>query len=125
MRGASRHVVAVALGLVVVGQFVPRSGLAQEGGGLPPNLALSSGTGVVISAQGHVLTNHHVVAGCGYIAVSLDDDFFLPFTEARLLFADEAMLGLPKSGHFQLFATARPLPLSAFRSPARCRRAAK
>ncbi len=46
---------------------------------------VSSGTGIIISTHGHVLTNHHVIDECNAIGVAQAGD--LP-AEARLLKAD-------------------------------------
>jgi len=38
------------------------------------------GTGVLVSADGHVLTNNHVIAGADEVTVTLDDERTLPAT---------------------------------------------
>lgn len=50
-----------------------------------PNRPISSGTGIIISRDGHVLTNHHVIDDCASLQVMQGGE--LP-AEARLLRAD-------------------------------------
>ena len=53
---------------------------------LPPREEQSLGSGVIVSHEGHILTNHHVVAGVGTIVVQLIDGRHLP---AQLIGTDE------------------------------------
>lgn len=64
--------------------------------GEPQEVPKSSGTGFVVSRQGHILTNHHVVASCPSIRVVMDG----MSKEAPLIAIDEendlALLKLPQ-----------------------------
>ena len=53
---------------------------------LPPREERSLGSGVIVSQEGHILTNHHVVAGVETIVVQLIDGRHLP---AQLIGTDE------------------------------------
>ena len=53
---------------------------------LPPREEQSLGSGVIVSQEGHILTNHHVIAGVETIAVQLTDGRRLP---AQLIGSDE------------------------------------
>ncbi len=53
---------------------------------LPPRVESSLGSGVIVSQEGHILTNHHVVAGMETIVVQLADGRVLA---AELIGTDE------------------------------------
>ena len=53
---------------------------------LPPRVESSLGSGVIVSQEGHILTNHHVVAGMETIVVQLADGRVLP---AQVIGTDE------------------------------------
>ena len=53
----------------------------------PAKAVNKAGTGFVISASGHIVTNQHVVAGCGEIRGNLTGD---PSTTLRLVSSDES-----------------------------------
>jgi S1-C subfamily serine protease len=52
----------------------------------PANALVSTGTGFYVSAAGHVLTNQHVVDGCGSVAIYVPDGRRIPL---RLVAEDE------------------------------------
>ena len=52
----------------------------------PPQVESALGSGVIVSQEGHILTNHHVVAGMETIVVQLTDGRLLP---AQLIGTDE------------------------------------
>ena len=54
-------------------RFFGQPGLPGGPGGPGPRGGVSQGTGFLISADGYVLTNHHVVEGADTIVVRLDD----------------------------------------------------
>lgn len=45
----------------------------EDGGAMPPEDAKSLGSGFIISSEGYVLTNHHVIKGADEILVRLSD----------------------------------------------------
>ena len=53
---------------------------------LPSAAPIFTGTGIVVSGQGQVLTNNHVIDGCQKIEIRRTDDVFRP---ALLLYADK------------------------------------
>lgn len=55
-------------------------------GNLPGREKQAMGSGVIVSKEGHILTNHHVVAGMEKIAVQLSDGARFP---ARVIGTDE------------------------------------
>ena len=55
-------------------------------GNRPPRAQQSMGSGVIVSKEGHVLTNHHVVVGMEKIEVQLTDGRLVP---AQLIGTDE------------------------------------
>lgn len=70
-----------------------------------PGSVASTGTGFYITAQGHVLTNHHVVDGCSSVAISRPGGQRIPL---RLIGADE---GSDLAVLVQEGATSTPLNL--------------
>jgi serine protease Do len=56
-----------------------------RGYGDPRQRSMAEGSGFIVSAEGQVVTNHHVVAGAATITVTLNDGTALP---ARLLGSD-------------------------------------
>jgi S1-C subfamily serine protease len=51
-------------------QGQPGQQQAQQPQRPPPGTLMSTGTGFYISRQGHVLTNRHVIEGCGTVAIA-------------------------------------------------------
>ena len=74
----TRLVAAVGPAVVRIDAFgVAATGAAVEeaaAGIEPQRFEESSGSGVIISADGYIVTNHHVVAGAEEIVVRLADD---------------------------------------------------
>lgn len=62
-------------------------------GGMPGKVVTGNGSGVIIDAQGHILTNYHVVANADKISVTLNDGRKLEATVVgRDRFSDIAVL---------------------------------
>jgi serine protease Do len=59
--------------------------LPEDHPDLPPHPSLAGGTGVLVSGDGLILTNHHVIAGATRIAVTLADKRTFP---ARVVGSD-------------------------------------
>lgn len=66
---------------------------------LPPSQEeINLGSGVIVSSQGHILTNNHVITGAEGIEVLLKDGRFLPASiVGRDLETDMALLKIPAS----------------------------
>ena len=69
-------------------------------GRLPPRTQQSLGSGVIVDAQGHIVTNHHVIAGSDKIRVQLADG---RVADAKIVGSDPdtdlavLQIGLPKA----------------------------
>jgi serine protease Do len=72
------------------------------GRGVKPRQGMSQGSGFVISADGYVVTNNHVVANASEVMVTLDDGRTLP---AKVVGVDKktdlALLKLTEGGNFK------------------------
>lgn len=80
-----------------------------ERGPMRPQKQRSLGSGFIISSDGYIVTNHHVVAGASSIQVSLDSSKHPEKYEATLVGADEETdLALLK------IDAKRPLPVLPF-----------
>ena len=78
---------------------------------LKPHLAQAQGSGFIISADGYVVTNHHVVENATEVAVTLDDGKTVPATIVGTdKKTDLALLKIKQGGPYQPvdFATAAP-----------------
>ena len=81
------------------------------GRGAKPRKAMAQGSGFVISADGYVVTNNHVVANASEVTVTLDDGRTLP---ARVVGTDKktdlARLKIDEGGNFKYVAWAPGAP---------------
>jgi len=81
------------------------------GRGAKPRKAMSQGSGFVISADGYVVTNNHVVANASEVTVTLDDGRTLA---ARVVGADKktdlALLKIAEGGNFKYVTWAPGAP---------------
>src|SRR5580704_2694889 len=78
---------------------------------LKPHLTQAQGSGFIISADGYVVTNHHVVENATEVAVTLDDGKTVPATVVGTdKKTDLALLKIKQGGPYQPvdFATAAP-----------------
>jgi serine protease Do len=78
---------------------------------LKPHLTQAQGSGFIISADGYVVTNHHVVENATEVAVTLDDGKTVPATIVGTdKKTDLALLKIKQGGPYQHvdFATATP-----------------
>src|SRR5580704_15916403 len=78
---------------------------------LKPHLTQAQGSGFIISADGYVVTNHHVVENATEVAVTLDDGKTVPATIVGTdKKTDLALLKIKQGGPYQHvdFATAAP-----------------
>ena len=78
---------------------------------LKPHLTQAQGSGFIISADGYVVTNHHVVENATEVAVTLDDSKTVPATIVGTdKKTDLALLKIKQGGPYQHvdFATATP-----------------
>src|SRR6202047_1894497 len=78
---------------------------------LKPHLTQAQGSGFIISADGYVVTNHHVVENATEVAVTLDDGKTVPATIVGTdKKTDLALLKIKQGGPYQNvdFATATP-----------------
>jgi len=78
---------------------------------LKPHLTQAQGSGFIISADGYVVTNHHVVENATEVAVTLDDGKTVPATIVGTdKKTDLAILKIKQGGPYQQvdFATATP-----------------
>jgi serine protease Do len=84
----------------------------EEGGHhLKPHLTQAQGSGFIISADGYVVTNHHVVENATEVSVTLDDGKTVPVTIVGTdKKTDLALLKIKQGGPYQHvdFATATP-----------------
>jgi serine protease Do len=78
---------------------------------LKPHLTQAQGSGFIISADGYVVTNHHVVENATEVSVTLDDGKTVPVTIVGTdKKTDLALLKIKQGGPYQHvdFATATP-----------------
>ncbi len=84
---------------------------APHGRHLKPHLTQAQGSGFIISADGYVVTNHHVVENATEVSVTLDDGKTVPATIVGTdKKTDLALLKIKQGGPYQHvdFATATP-----------------
>ncbi len=84
---------------------------APHGRHLKPHLTQAQGSGFIISADGYVVTNHHVVENATEVSVTLDDGKTVPATIVGTdKKTDLALLKIKEGGPYQHvdFATATP-----------------
>jgi S1-C subfamily serine protease len=73
---------------------------------------VASGTGFFVSEEGHLITNHHVIDGCGDVKVHLKGQTFLSTKIANDIKNDLAILKISqKPGHVFPLSTNSPFPL--------------
>jgi len=73
---------------------------------------VASGTGFFVSEEGHLITNHHVIDGCGDVKVHLKGQTFVSTKIADDIRNDLAILKISqKPGHVFPLSTNSPFPL--------------
>ncbi|MDB4091750.1 serine protease [Planktomarina temperata] len=73
---------------------------------------VASGTGFFVSEEGHLITNHHVIDGCGDVKVHLKGQTFVSTKIADDIRNDLAILKISqKPGHVFPLSTDSPFPL--------------
>lgn len=79
-------VVSIASRGVARQRYMDPLDIFRRRGAAPERVQTSLGSGVIVSKEGHILTNHHVIAGMADIQVQLTDGRTLP---AQLIGSDE------------------------------------
>ncbi len=105
-------------------KFVAAAKKAGLSCGVSPNVAKStpipsnekfkvaSGTGFFVSDEGHIITNHHVIDGCGDVKVHIKGQTFVSTKIADDIRNDLAILKISqKPGHVFPLSTNSPFPL--------------